>query len=273
MPSKTPDFPPCACTIAGSDSSGGAGIQADLRTFAVLGVHGASVITALTAQNTAGVLGIYPVAPEFVALQVEAVRQGLPVGAWKTGMLKDTGVIHAVAGSLPGGALLVVDPVMVATSGARLLAEDAVEALCTGILSRATIVTPNLPEAAVLAGVPPIRTRGEMETAARRILSLGPAAVLIKGGHLPGEDSPDLYLGPSGREDHAVVAVFLEGHRSPYSVHGSGCSFSAAVTACLARGTPLLAACREAKAFITVAIRTAVRTPDGQYIVNPGGAI
>src|SRR5664280_2255728 len=184
---------PIALTIAGSDSSGGAGIQADLKTFAALGVYGASVITALTAQNTRGVTGIHQVPAEFVAAQIDAVFSDLAVGAVKIGMVAQLATIDAIASGLarwsPGH--VVLDPVMVATSGDRLLAADAVEALRKKLIPQASLITPNLPEAAALLDAPVATSEAEIEGQGRRLLALGCPAVLIKGGHGQGADSTD----------------------------------------------------------------------------------
>ena len=189
-----------AVTIAGSDSSGGAGIQADLKTFSALGVYGASIITALTAQNTRGVTGIHDVPPDFVAAQMDAVFSDLKVDAVKIGMLSSRAIIEAVATGLDRQRAknIVLDPVMVATSGDRLLAPDAVDALRNSLIARALIVTPNLPEAAALADAPLARTEAEMEAQARAILRLGVRYVLIKGGHGGGDESVDLMIGGDG---------------------------------------------------------------------------
>ena len=186
-----------ALTIAGSDSSGGAGIQADLKTFAALGVYGASVITALTAQNTQGVTGILDVPPDFIAAQIDAVFSDLDIAAVKIGMLSRTAAIEAVARGLTRHKAqnIVLDPVMVATSGDKLLAPDAVGALRRLLIPRALIVTPNLPEAAALTGASVARNEREMEIQARQILELGASNVLIKGGHGEGADSVDLLIG------------------------------------------------------------------------------
>ena len=256
--------PPAACTIAGSDPGGGAGIQADLKTFAALGVWGTTVITAVTAQNTRGVLGYTMVPEEHVLLQLEAVLADFDIRAIKTGMLGTAGMIRAVARHLPRDIPLVVDPVMVATSGGRLFDEEATGVLLCELLPRATVVTPNLEEALVLSGTDRIRTVAEMEEAGRKILALGPEYVVMKGGHLPGEEAVDLLLGRG-------EVVRLAGPRYPRDVHGSGCSFSAALTAYLALGCSVEEAFARAKAFIGVAIRDAVPSRSGRYSVRPGG--
>ncbi|MHC1626597.1 MAG: bifunctional hydroxymethylpyrimidine kinase/phosphomethylpyrimidine kinase [Methanoculleaceae archaeon] len=227
---------PCACTIAGSDSCGGAGVQADLRAFAAAGVWGASVISAITAQNTSGVRGIWALPPEAVIAQIGAVLDDLPVAACKTGMLGDAAVIRAVESALPEEMPLVVDPVMVATSGARLLEEDAMGAL-ESLISRAVLVTPNVPEAAALSGIM-VESLDEMVSAAVEIIARGAGAVLVKGGHLPGEVVADVLV--DGREPLILTAARIEG-----SYHGSGCTLSAAITAYLASGLPLREAVRK----------------------------
>jgi hydroxymethylpyrimidine/phosphomethylpyrimidine kinase len=237
-----------ALTIAGSDSSGGAGIQADLKTFAAHGVFGASAITALTAQNTLGVAAVHAVPPSFVAAQIDAVADDLPVAAVKTGMLLDAAIVTAVAEALRRRALpnLVVDPVMVSKSGARLLEEDAVKALVERLLPLATIVTPNLPEAAVLAG----RFTDSRE-AARRIAGLGARAVLIKGGHADGPEAIDLFY-----EDGRFEAL-ASPRQATRHTHGTGCTLSAAITARLALGDGLFDAVKAAKAYIDRALASA----------------
>ncbi|MDD1655964.1 MAG: bifunctional hydroxymethylpyrimidine kinase/phosphomethylpyrimidine kinase, partial [Methanomicrobiales archaeon] len=205
---------PCACTIAGSDSGGGAGIQADLKTFTALGVWGTTVITAVTAQHPGAVRGVWPLPPEAVAEQMEAVAEGFPIRAYKTGMLANREIILTVAEHLPEGIPLVVDPVMVATSGGILLERGAMEALVRSLLPRATIVTPNLAEAAALAGTGPIATEEGMRVAAQRILEMGAQAVIVKGGHLTSRDAVDLLVDREGE-------LILRGTRYPYDVHGS----------------------------------------------------
>jgi hydroxymethylpyrimidine/phosphomethylpyrimidine kinase len=256
------DFP-FACTIAGSDSGGGAGIQADLKTFAAMGVWGCSVITAVTAQNTREVRGSWVLPPEAVACQIETVVSDFPIRAFKTGMLANEGIIRAVADALPPEGALVIDPVMIATSGARLLAEDAVEALVAALLPRATLVTPNIPEAQVIAGMDAIGSVEEMITAGRRICARGASAVLVKGGHLTGEESIDVLVEEGGR------VTRFSGERYPGQVHGTGCCLSAAITASLARGRTIAEACGDAKSFVTGAIREAVVSAAGRRMAHP----
>ena len=239
---------PKALTIAGSDSGGGAGIQADLKTFSAYRVFGLSVITAVTAQNSVGVQGVENLAPAFVARQLRSVLEDFGVDAAKCGMLSVAPIIEAVAGVLAEHPIdkLVVDPVMVAKSGDSLLQPDAVEALIRHILPLALVVTPNLPEAEVLSGMT-VANREEMEEAARRIGKLGARHVLVKGGHLKG-DAVDILW--NGRE----VTAFQVPRVESSNTHGTGCTFSAAIAAGLAKGRPLGEAVREAKAYVTKAI-------------------
>lgn len=254
---------PCACTIAGSDSGGGAGLQADGKTFAAFGVWGATVVTAVTAQTSCAVRGIHFLPPDFVSLQMQAVFDDLPIRAIKTGMLGSAATCRAVGKGLPRDIPLVVDPVMIATSGDRLLEEEAIGAIISDLLPHATVVTPNLPEAAVLAGVEKIRSTAEMREAAMAILELGPEFVVIKGGHLGGETSPDLIAGPG-------TAQFLPARRLDADVHGTGCCFSAAIAACLSRGETVPESAGRAKSFVTSAIVHAIRGRCGGTMVNPG---
>jgi hydroxymethylpyrimidine/phosphomethylpyrimidine kinase len=241
-----------ALTIAGSDSGGNAGIQADLRAFHVFGVHGCTVLAALTAQNPFGVRAIQTADAEFVAQQIDAVLEAYTVNALKTGMLSSASVIEAVADRLQcqGRILKVVDPVMVATSGAILLHEDAVGMLKTRLLPLATLITPNLPEAEVLAGHA-ISTRTEMAEAARALSDTFGCATLIKGGHGTGVCAEDVLF------DGTALSLFSTPRiDDPLSTHGTGCSLSAAITASLACGRPLLDAVAEGKAYVYESIRT-----------------
>jgi hydroxymethylpyrimidine/phosphomethylpyrimidine kinase len=242
-----------ALTIAGSDSGGGAGIQADLKTFAALRCYGMSALTALTAQNTLGVTDIHPVPPAFVAAQIDAVLDDIGADAVKVGMLHSAEVIATVADRLRHHrvAHVVVDPVMVATSGDRLLRDDAVAALAEQLLPLATVITPNAPEAAVLLGRAAITTLDEVEAACRALADMGPKAVLVKGGHLSGSRSIDvLYL--TGED----VAHQLDAPRiDTANTHGTGCTLSSAICAHLARGHGLRESVELAKAFMTAAIR------------------
>jgi hydroxymethylpyrimidine/phosphomethylpyrimidine kinase len=239
-----------AVTIAGSDSGGGAGIQADLKTFSALGVYGASVITALTAQNTIGVQGIHDVPPDFVAQQIDSVFSDLSVNAVKIGMLSQPAVIEAVAEGLArhGAKQVVLDPVMVAASGDRLLAPQAVDALRRVLLPMALLVTPNLPEAAALLDEPLAQDEQAMRRQAERILALGPRAVLVKGGHGTGHESADILMDAQGVRRFAAPRVETR------NTHGTGCTLSSAIAAGLARGLPLDDAVATTKSFISAAI-------------------
>jgi hydroxymethylpyrimidine/phosphomethylpyrimidine kinase len=244
---------PAALTIAGSDSSGGAGIQADLKTFAALGVYGASVITALTAQNTLGVTAIHPVGADFVTAQLQAVFGDLDIGAIMIGMVADAANIDAIAVTLKRVAprAVVLDPVLVATSGARLLAAGAVEALKTKLIPLATIITPNLPEAAALLNEEVASSA--VEAQGRRLLALGPGAVLIKGGHGDSPESTDVLVTANSVERLTTPRIATQ------NTHGTGCSLSSAIAAGLAKGEDLATAVRDAKAFVTAAIAAADR--------------
>lgn len=250
---------PIAVTIAGSDSGGGAGIQADLKTFSALSVYGASVLTALTAQNTRGVTAIHDVPPDFIAQQIDAVFSDLAVGAVKIGMLSQAPVIEAVAAGLERHRQhnVVVDPVMIATSGDRLLAPAAVEVLRRVLIPRAVVITPNVPEAAALLEAPPARNETEMREQGERLLALGARAVLIKGGHGSGPESVDLLIEPTRETRLAAVRVDTR------NTHGTGCTLSAAIAAGLAKGLDLVAAVRAAKDYVTAAITAADRLKIG----------
>jgi hydroxymethylpyrimidine kinase/phosphomethylpyrimidine kinase len=256
---------PRALTIAGSDSGGGAGIQADLKTFAMLGVWGMSAVTSITVQNTKGVFDVSDVLADIVAAQIRAVVTDIGVDAAKTGMLSSREIIEAVADAIEefGVPNLVVDPVSVSKHGDPLLREDAVDALRKRIVPLATVVTPNLPEAAALAGFE-VEGRADMERAARAILDLGAGAALVKGGHLEGPSSDDLFLA-EGRTE------WLGGERlaTPHT-HGTGCVLSSSIAAYLARGEPLHDAVRKGKEFVTQAIRHALALGGGIGPVSPG---
>lgn len=245
---------PIALTIAGSDSSGGAGIEADLKTFSALGVYGACVITALTAQNTRSVFAIQDVPADFIAAQMDAVFSDLNVGAVKIGMLANRAAIGAVAAGIDRRRVrnIVLDPVLAATSGRSLLAADAIGDL-RALIVRALLLTPNLAEAAALLGVPAARDEGEMQVQAGKLLALGAQAVLIKGGHLEGAESVDLLVAADGCERFAARRIASK------NTHGTGCTLSSAIAAGLAKGLPLAAAVREAKAYVTAAIAAADR--------------
>jgi hydroxymethylpyrimidine/phosphomethylpyrimidine kinase len=246
---------PVALTIAGSDSSGGAGIQADLKTFAALGVYGASVITALTAQNTAGVSGLHQVPAEFVAAQIDAVFSDLDVGAVKIGMVAQRESIDAIVAGLKRWSPkhVVLDPVMVATSGDRLLASEAVEALRSKLIPCASVITPNLPEAAVLLDEPVAASEAAIESQGRRLLAMGCRAVLIKGGHGQGAESIDYLIDANGTIALAAPRIATR------NTHGTGCSLSSAIAAGLAKGEGLETATRNAKVWISAAIAAADR--------------
>ena len=249
--------------IAGSDSGGGAGIQADLKTFAAFGVFGTTAVTAVTAQNTVEVTGLAEIAPDLVVAQIDAVASDIGIDAAKTGMLWSGAVVVAVADAVARHRIpnLVVDPVMVAKSGARLLREDAIEALVGRLLPLAEIVTPNLPEAGVLAGIE-LKNEEGMREAARRIHALGPRAVVIKGGHLEGPDVVDLYYDGRCFEE-------LRGERiDSRSTHGTGCTFAAALASGLALGNRPLDAVRRAKEYVAGAIRAAPRLGRGAGPLN-----
>jgi hydroxymethylpyrimidine/phosphomethylpyrimidine kinase len=242
-----------ALTIAGSDSGGGAGIQADLKTFAACGVYGTSAVTAVTAQNTLGVTAWEPVSTELVIAQLEAVGDDLSPAAVKTGMLATAAIVEAVAAAIAALDLpnLVVDPVMIAKGGGRLLQEEAVAAIKTHLLKLAEVVTPNVPEAEVLTGMS-IATLDDMRTAARRIRTLGPRVVVVKGGHLPqGDLVVDVVCTPDAEFD-------LTGRRlETRHTHGTGCTFAAAIAAHLALGQPVDEALRSARTYLEGAIEHA----------------
>jgi hydroxymethylpyrimidine/phosphomethylpyrimidine kinase len=246
---------PIALTIAGSDSSGGAGIQADLKTFAAFGVYGASVITALTAQNTTGVSGIHQVPAEFVTAQIDAVFSDLAVGAVKIGMVAHPPVIDAIVAGLKRWSPqhVVLDPVMVATSGDRLLASEAVDALRTKLIPLASVITPNLPEAAALLDEGVAADEADVAKQGRRLLALGCKSVLIKGGHGQGAESIDYLINSSGVTTLAAPRIATK------NTHGTGCSLSSAIAAGLAKGEGMETAMRKAKAFVSAAIAAADR--------------
>lgn len=254
---------PIALTVAGSDSGGGAGIQADLKTFAALGVHGASALTAVTAQNTVGVSDILELPLELIRAQIDRVAEDLEIAAAKTGMLSSAEIIETVAAALIANriTLLVVDPVMVAKGGARLLHPEAVAALRDRLLPLATVLTPNLPEAEVLLGRPVV-TLAERREAARALHSLGPTAVVVKGGHAEG-DAIDVFF------DGVSIRELSASRRATGNTHGSGCTFSAAIAAGLAHGFDLETAVEKAKDFITLAIEHSLEIGHGHGPVNP----
>jgi hydroxymethylpyrimidine/phosphomethylpyrimidine kinase len=256
---------PIALTIAGSDSSGGAGIQADLKTFAAFGVYGASVITALTAQNTSGVTAIHPVPAGFVTAQIDAVFSDLDVRAVKIGMVAQLATIDAIAAGLTRWSPhhIVLDPVMVATSGDRLLAAEAVEGLRTKLIPRAALITPNLPEAAALLDEPVASSDAAIASQGQRLLAMGCRAVLIKGGHGQGDESIDYLFSGSGTVALAAPRIATK------NTHGTGCSLSSAIAAGLAKDDDLETAVRNAKRWISAAIAAA----DGLGIGHGHGPI
>ncbi len=258
---------PVALTIAGSDSGGGAGIQADLKTFAALGTHGTSVITCVTAQNPRAVLGVAACGPSIVLSQMQAVFDVLPPQAVKTGMLYSSRIIREVAGFLRCiRPVLVVDPVMVSTSGARLLERAAVRAFCQELAPLATVLTPNLQEAEVLTSGK-IDSAEDLRRAARKLYERFGCAVLAKGGHLSGfRDAVDIFY--DGRNELLLSARFVRG----VNTHGTGCTYSAAIAAYLARGAALVDAVRRGKEFITGAILHS-GTAAGQDVLNSFWAI
>lgn len=253
---------PVALTIAGSDSGGGAGIQADLKTFAALGVHGTSAITAITAQNTTGVTDILELPVDLVRKQIAAVAADIGVQATKTGMLSSAAIVGVVADAVReyGLRLLVVDPVMVAKGGARLLRGDAIEALRDQLIPLAAVVTPNLPEAEVLLGRH-IASLDERKQAARDLVAMGASAAVVKGGHA--DDAIDVYF------DGSRMIELRSERIDTVNTHGSGCVFSAAIAAWMARGADPLQAASEAKTFITRAIANSLEIGHGHGPVNP----
>lgn len=251
MRGKTRPF--VAMTIAGSDSGGGAGIQADLKTFAAHGVYGTSVVTAVTAQNTVSVTAVEELSTELVGAQIDAVATDIGMDAAKTGMLSSAGIIETVAAKLAEHGLdrVVVDPVMVAKSGDRLLKEDAVASLRDRLLPRALLVTPNLPEAEALVGFP-LDGEEAVRKAARRLVAMGARAALVKGGHGEGEESVDLLHWEGRFRSFRAPRIRTE------NTHGTGCTFSAAIAAELARGIELERAVERAKRYLTEALRHGV---------------
>jgi hydroxymethylpyrimidine/phosphomethylpyrimidine kinase len=259
---KGPDLPVCL-TIAGSDSGGGAGIQADLKTFHAFGVFGTSAVTAITAQNTLGVTAIHAIPLDVVRAQIDAVAEDLPPAGVKSGMLATAELVRTVAGAIRENQLpnYVLDPVMVATGGDRLLDVDAEEALVTELMPLACLVTPNLHEAGILTGTP-VRTLKEMREAARSLVGSGAGAALVKGGHLSGEEAVDLFW--DGEEERIWRRARLE----TVHTHGTGCTLSAAAAAALGQGHPLGEAVEIAVDFVARAITTAPGLGRGHGPVN-----
>jgi hydroxymethylpyrimidine/phosphomethylpyrimidine kinase len=254
---------PIALTIAGSDSGGGAGIQADLKTFAALGVYGTSALTAITAQNTIGVTAVQVLSADLVTAQIEAVAGDMKLDVVKTGMLASSAIVEAVAAAIASLELpsVIVDPVMIAKSGDRLFDQEALAALRSELLPRARVVTPNVPEAEVIADMR-ITSLDEAREAARRIRKMGAAAVVVKGGHLPGDEAIDLLF--DGR-------TFTE-YRAPRidtrNTHGTGCTFASAIAAYLALGHALPDAVGKAKDYVTGAIRHGLPIGQGHGPLN-----
>jgi hydroxymethylpyrimidine/phosphomethylpyrimidine kinase len=249
---------PIALTIAGSDSGGGAGIQADLKTFAAFGVYGASVVTAVTAQNTKGVLAIHEVPAQSIAAQMDAVLSDLDVAAVKIGMLGSTAAIDAVAAGLERHQArnVVLDTVMVASSGEKLLPDDALDAL-RALIARARVVTPNLPEAAALLGEEEARDENTIYAQGQKLLALGAGAVLMKGGHGSGPESVDVLIEAGSRTRFAMPRIQTRNQ------HGTGCTLASAIAAGLAKNLALADAVREAKAYVSAAIKAADRLEIG----------
>jgi hydroxymethylpyrimidine kinase/phosphomethylpyrimidine kinase len=254
---------PVAITIAGSDSGGGAGIQADLKTFAALGVHGTVAITSVTAQNTQSVLAVHDLKPEIIREQIRAVAEDFGIDAGKTGMLHTEEIINAVASEVAKyGFPLVVDPVMVAKSGAPLLKPEAINALIERLLPLATVVTPNRFEAERLSGIE-IKSLKDAETASKKISKMGPKAVVVKGGHFEGIEATDIlyYKGKTW--------TFTSPRLDVKTTHGTGCSFSAAIAAGLANKMDIPEAVEKAKNFVTLSIKFGLKVGRGYGPVNP----
>ena len=251
-----------AWTIAGSDSGGGAGIQADLKTFAALGVYGTSALTAITAQNTLGVTGVQELTPDMVGAQIDAVISDIGTDAVKTGMLSNSRIIQVVADKVAEHSLsnLVVDPVMVAKGGDPLLQEEAVDALRTLLVPLALVVTPNLPEASVLVGYQ-VETLEQARQAARDIVAMGSRSVVVKGGHLHGDAVDVFYDGSDFRE-------FSSPRIETTSTHGTGCTFASAIAAGLAKGMAVEEAVSQAKEYVTEAIRKSFPVGSGHGPLN-----
>ncbi|WP_045837939.1 bifunctional hydroxymethylpyrimidine kinase/phosphomethylpyrimidine kinase [Hyphomicrobium sp. 99] len=247
----TAESVPIALTIAGSDPSGGAGIQADLKTFSAFGIYGATIVTALTAQNTLGVQGVFPISLEFIAAQFHSVVSDLNVSSIKTGMLGDAATVETVARLLAEvpGVPVVVDPVMVATSGDVLLAADAIDAVRNALIPRAQLITPNIPEASRLLDRAEAATEDEMRMQAEALMLFGCGAVLIKGGHGAGADAVDVFF--DGREHR----IFRRPRVATRNTHGTGCTLSAAIAAGLAEGKPLPDAIEAGKLFVWRALQ------------------
>jgi hydroxymethylpyrimidine/phosphomethylpyrimidine kinase len=253
---------PKAMTIAGSDSGGGAGIQADLKTFAALGVYGTVTLTAITAQNTIGVTGVHEIPTDMIVAQMDAVMGDIGADAVKTGMLSSQEIVEVVAAQVAkhGIRSLVVDPVMVAKSGDALLRDDAVNAVCTKLVPLAAVVTPNIPEAEALTGTT-IESDDDVREAARRIVSMGARTVVVKGGHREGPAADVLY-------DGSEFQVFTAPRINTVNTHGTGCTFASAIAAGLAQGKAVEDAVGQAKDYVTEAIRTSFPIGQGHGPLN-----
>ena len=253
---------PKAMTIAGSDSGGGAGIQADLKTFAALGVYGTVTLTAITAQNTVGVYGVHEIPTDMIVAQMDAVMSDIGADAVKTGMLSSQEIVEVVAAQVAkhGIRSLVVDPVMVAKSGDALLRDDAVNAVCTKLVPLAAVVTPNIPEAEALTGTT-IESDDDVREAARRIVSMGARTVVVKGGHREGPAADVLY-------DGSEFQVFTAPRINTVNTHGTGCTFASAVAAGLAQGKSVEEAVGQAKEYVTEAIRASFPIGQGHGPLN-----
>ena len=239
--------------VAGSDSGGGAGIQADIKTITVLGGYASSALTAITAQNTTGVFGVIEIPPAFITQQIELILSDIGTDVIKTGMLSNAETINAVADTMEKFApdtVFVLDPVMLAKDGSALLKGDAIETLKQRLIPRATIITPNIPEAEVLSGIT-ISTPEDMEKAGKKILTLGAKAVLVKGGHLEGNELVDILITDEGSESFATRRIKTK------NTHGTGCTLASAIACCLAKEMPLRASVMSARAYLRNAIKTA----------------
>lgn len=253
--------PPIALTIAGSDSGGGAGIQADLKTFHAYGVHGLSVIAAITSQNTRGVTAVHPVPLAHIRSQIEAVFDDFPIAAVKTGMLGNAATVRLVANALRKRkpAWVIIDPVMISTSGSRLLTEDAISAVIEELIPLADILTPNLPEAEALLGHP-LRTAKQLAEAGQALLALGAHGVLLKGGHGRGNDVADRYFDAKGMME-------IHHARLPCEGHGTGCTLASGIAAELAKGATPRQAVRRAIAYVQRALKNGYRPGGGEVFV------
>jgi hydroxymethylpyrimidine/phosphomethylpyrimidine kinase len=253
---------PTAMTIAGSDSGGGAGIQADLKTFAALGVYGTSTLTAITAQNTLGVTGVHEIPTDIIAAQIEAVITDIGADAVKTGMLSSSAIVEVVAQELKRHQVeaLVIDPVMVAKSGDPLLQQEAVEALRAKLVPLAAVVTPNIPEAEVLTGLK-INSLEDMRRAAEKIIEMGAGGVVVKGGHLEGP-ATDLFYDGSHFQEFTAPRIETK------NTHGTGCTFASAIAAGLARRMSVIDSVAQAKEYVTEAIRRSFPIGQGHGPLN-----